>query len=58
MKTRAHTVGSTRVHKKRVPQIRLSGQWLERQGFRPGRKFIIREMAGSLTLSLILTEEI
>ena len=58
MKTRAHTIGSTRVRKKRVPQIRLSGQWLERQGFRPGRKFIIREMPGSLTLNLIVTEEV
>ncbi len=33
-----------------VPDLRLSGQWLERAGFDRGRKFQIQVHAGRLTL--------
>lgn len=37
-----------------TPKIRLSGQWLERAGFRPGHRVQIRmEQPGSLTLRFV-----
>lgn len=40
--------------KRIAPKIRLSGQWLERAGFRPGHRVqVIIEQPGSLTLRFL-----
>ncbi|HBF37426.1 MAG TPA: hypothetical protein DDW50_08915 [Firmicutes bacterium] len=39
---------------KEVPQIRLSGHWLESCGFRPGSKYTVNELSGWL---LLMVEE-
>ncbi len=57
MKYHHHTVGSIDINQKRVPHIRLSGQWLDRHGFRPGCKFTVYELTGCLILSLVKPEE-
>lgn len=52
MKSHHHTVSLLHTNQKQVPQIRLSGQWLARNGFQPGCKFIVYELSGYLVLSL------
>ena len=46
------TVGSIYFNEKRVPFIRLSGDWLNRQGFSLGKKIIVREEPGQLVLQV------
>jgi hypothetical protein len=57
MRFHTHTVGSIRIKRKQVPRIRLSGQWLDRNGFQPGRKFTVYELSGCLILSLPRPDE-
>ena len=57
MKTRRLTVSSTYFNEKKVPYIRLSGNWLVKNGFQTGRKFQVDEQPGSLTIRLILEED-
>jgi hypothetical protein len=57
MKTRRLTVSSTYFNEKQVPYIRLSGNWLIENGFQTGRKIMVDEQPGSLTIRLILEEE-
>jgi hypothetical protein len=42
---------------KKVPYIRLSGNWLAENGFKIGRKIQVFVKPGSLLLNLIITEE-
>jgi hypothetical protein len=57
MKTRRLTVSSIYANDKQVPAIRLSGNWLVKNGFQTGRKFVVDEQPGSLTIRLILEED-
>jgi hypothetical protein len=58
MKVRILTVGTVSVGVKDVPALRISGDWLAKVGFCRGKKFIVRERAGELTLQLVaLLEE-
>jgi hypothetical protein len=37
-----------------VPKVRLTGQWLERAGFKPGHRVeVITEQPGTLTLRFV-----
>lgn len=51
-KDRKLTVSYTRFNEKTVPFIRLSGDWLNRQGFNLGKKVIVREQPGELVIRL------
>jgi hypothetical protein len=57
MKTRRLTVSSIYANEKQVPAIRLSGNWLVKNGFHTGWKFQVDEQPGSLTIRLILGED-
>jgi hypothetical protein len=57
MKTRRLTVSSIYANEKQVPAIRLSGNWLVENGFQTGRKVVVDEKPGSLTIRLILGED-
>jgi hypothetical protein len=57
MKTKRHTVSSVYANDKQFPAIRLSGNWLVKNGFQTGRKFQVDEQPGSLTIRLILEED-
>ena len=57
MKTRRLTVSSIYSNEKQVPAIRLSGNWLVKNGFQTGRKVVVDEKPGSLTIRLILEED-
>lgn len=57
MKVRLLTVYSTYANDSEMPQIRIQGKWLEKLGFTPGKKFIIQEKSGELTLKSISIEE-
>jgi hypothetical protein len=57
MKTRRLTVSSIYANEKQVPAIRLSGNWLVKNGFQTGRKVIVDEQPGSLTIRLLLEED-
>ena len=50
MKSHDHTVYSIITNGKKVPLIRLSGQWLENRGFKPGCKYTVNELSGCLLL--------
>ena len=50
MKSHDHTVYSILSNGKKVPQIRLSGQWLDRCGFKPGCNYTVSELSGCLLL--------
>ncbi len=50
MKTRRLTISSIYSNDKRVPYIRLSGNWLVENGFQTGQKIIVEEKPGSLTI--------
>ena len=45
-----HTVYFIFNNGKKVPLIRLSGQLLERCGFKPGCKYTVNELSGCLLL--------
>jgi hypothetical protein len=53
-KKKDHTLTVSYVYfkEKKVPFIRLSGEWLARQGFDLGKKIIVREQSGQLVLQL------
>jgi hypothetical protein len=57
MKTRRLTVSSIYANDKQVPAIRLSGNWLDKNGFQTGRKLQVDEQPGILTIRLILEED-
>jgi hypothetical protein len=57
MKVRLITIGSISAGGKEVPSLRISGQWLAKIGFRFGKKAIISEQPGLLTIQLISFEE-
>jgi hypothetical protein len=57
MKTRRLTVSSIYSNEKQVPAIRLSGNWLVKNGLQTGRKVVVDEKPGSLTISLIFGED-
>jgi hypothetical protein len=57
MKTRRLTASSIYANEKQVPAIRLSGNWLVKNGFQTGRKFQVDEKPGSLKIHLILEED-
>lgn len=56
MKFHEHAVSSIQTNDKKVPQIRLSGKWLEDCGFQAGGKFTVAELLGGLFL-LVKEEE-
>jgi hypothetical protein len=57
MKVRLLTVSTVSAGGRDVPALRISGDWLAKIGFRRGKKFIIQERAGQLTIQLITLEE-
>ena len=52
MKDRRLTVGYIFANEKEIPMIRLSGDWLNRQGFSLGKKVVVREQPGQLVIQL------
>ncbi|HBF37025.1 MAG TPA: hypothetical protein DDW50_06860 [Firmicutes bacterium] len=50
MKSHDHTVYALLSNGKKVPMLRLSGQWLDRCGFKPGCKYTVNELSGCLLL--------
>ncbi|ARE86378.1 SymE family type I addiction module toxin [Clostridium formicaceticum] len=56
MKVRLLTVFSVTANDSEVPQIRLQGKWLEKLGFRYGKKIIVEEKAGQLLIKLVAIE--
>jgi hypothetical protein len=53
-KVRLHTVSSVRDNgQKKVPSLRISGEWLEKLGFQLGRQYVIHEQPGQLVIQLI-----
>jgi hypothetical protein len=57
MKVRLLTVCAVSANGKDVPALRISGDWLAKVGFKLGKKVIIREQPGQLTIQLITLEE-
>jgi hypothetical protein len=57
MKVRILTVSTVSAGGKDVPAVRISGDWLSKVGFCRGKKFIVAERAGQLTLQLVTLEE-
>jgi len=56
MKVRLITVSSITNGGKEVPALRLSGVWLAKMGFNLGKKVIVREQPGQLTIQLVSLE--
>ncbi|EPR08080.1 SymE family type I addiction module toxin [Ruminiclostridium papyrosolvens] len=56
MQVRLLTVYSTYINNSEIPQIRIQGKWLEKLGFIQGKKFIVEEKQGQLTLKVISLE--
>jgi hypothetical protein len=56
-KYRQIVVSSIHNKNKKVPYIRLSGNWLAENSFKIGRKIQVYAKPGSLLLNLIITEE-
>jgi hypothetical protein len=50
VKYHSHTVYSIQSNGKKVPMLRLSGQWLDNCGFKPGCKYTVNELSGCLLL--------
>ncbi len=58
LKVRVLTITSVTSNNKEVPQIRIQGLWLEKLGFKAGKKMIIAESYGKLVLRRVsFTEE-
>jgi toxic protein SymE len=53
LKVRVSTISSVTANNKEVPQIRIQGIWLEKLGFKTGKKVMIEESYGKLVLKLI-----
>jgi hypothetical protein len=56
MKQRQLTISSLYYDNKRVPMIRISGNWLAQSGFEIGDKIQIEVKPGSLLINLIMPE--
>jgi hypothetical protein len=56
-KVRLFTVSSVNEKDKKVPSLRISGEWLGKLGFNLGRKYIIQEQPGQLVIQLIYPGE-
>jgi len=52
MKEHRLTVGYSYRNEKEIPTLRLTGDWLSRQGFGLGKKVIVREQPGILVIQL------
>ena len=57
MQVRLITVYSTYINNSQIPQIRIQGKWLEKLGFREGKKILVQEKYGELTIKLVHIEE-
>ena len=57
MRVRLLTVSTATAGGKEVPALRLSGDWLSKNGFRQGKNVIVREQPGQLTILLVSIEE-
>lgn len=57
MQVRLLTVYSTYIGSTELPQIRIQGKWLEKLGFRKGKKFIVQEKHGELLIKLVQIDE-
>jgi toxic protein SymE len=56
MQVRLLTIYSTYTGSTEIPQIRIQGKWLEKLGFIQGKKFIVEEKQGQLTLRVVSLE--
>lgn len=56
MQVRLLTVLSTTANDTEVPQIRLQGKWLEKQGFKPNTKVVVEEKFGQLLIRVVQIE--
>lgn len=54
---RLMVVGSIYRREKKIPYIRLSGNWLAENGFKIGRKLHVYVKPGSLVIKLIIPED-
>lgn len=57
LKVRLITVSEMMANNKPVPQIRLQGKWLDKLGFKAGRKVIVEEKFGQVLIRLVNIEE-
>ena len=53
MKDRRITVGYIYANNRKVPALRLSGNWLSDLGFGSGQKVQIKQLPGELTIQLV-----
>jgi hypothetical protein len=53
MKDRSLTVGYIYARNKKIPALRLSGDWLSELGFGSGQKVQIKQLPGQLTIQLV-----
>ncbi len=56
MQVRLLTIASVLSNNSEIPQIRIQGKWLEKLGFRQGKKFIVEESQGQLIIRLVSLE--
>lgn len=52
MKARQLTIGYIFTKEKQIPAIRLSGDWLAKNGFQIGRKISVYEKTGEIRIHL------
>jgi len=57
MKTRQLTIGYIFNKEKQIPAIRLSGDWLAKNGFQIGRKISVSEKTGEIRIQLNLDDD-
>jgi toxic protein SymE len=57
MQVRLLTIYSSYTNNTEIPQIRIQGKWLEKLGFREGKKILIQEKHGELLIKLVQIEE-
>jgi formylmethanofuran dehydrogenase subunit D len=53
LKVRISAISGITANGKEVPQIRIQGIWLDKLGFKTGKKIIIKESYGKLVLKLV-----
>ncbi|HWQ72622.1 MAG TPA: SymE family type I addiction module toxin [Desulfitobacteriaceae bacterium] len=56
MQVRLLTIASVFSNNSEIPQIRIQGKWLEKLGFRQGKKFSVEERQGQLIIRLVSLE--
>ncbi len=56
MQVRLLTIASVFSNNSEIPQIRIQGKWLEKLGFKQGKKFIVEESQGQLIIRLVSLE--